>query len=233
MDALDLLFRRLVLAARAADALERPLDVGEILEKFVPYKLARRDGLLETNDDYLHAIMRLVSGERSLLFADDLMQDDLANELKGSNPDLSLLRTYLNVKVRLSTQALERVLAGDTEIDLRPATPTPVMSAAVVSDDEAVVETAREEPAAAPRLSVSSAEIREEAAEVMAQVAERETSDRVTDGCPYCAQPLPTDREVRFCPSCGIDLLLKRCAGCSAEIESGWKYCVTCGRTAA
>ncbi len=205
MDAIDLLFRRLVLAARAAGALERPLDVGEILEKFVPYRLARRDGLLETNDDYLHAIMRLVSGERALLFADDLMQDDLANELKGTNPDLGLLRTYLNVKVRLSTQAIERVLAGDTEIDLRPSTPTPVIAEPVV----------------------------EEAAAIVATVAERQEPDRVADGCTYCAQPLPQDRKVRFCPSCGLDLLTKRCAGCSAEIESGWKYCVTCGRTAA
>lgn len=226
MDALDLLFRRLVLAARAAGALERPIDVGELLEKFVPYKSSRRDGLLETNDDYLHAIMRLVAGERELLFADDLMQDDLANELKGTNPDLGLLRTYLNVKVRLSTKAVERVLAGDTEIDLRPSTPTPVMP----------LHTVPSAPTLAAPLPVGPALVESPtAAPEPAGAAEPEPAldDRVTAECPYCAQPLPTDREVRFCPSCGIHLLLRRCAGCSAEIESGWKYCVTCGRTAA
>jgi hypothetical protein len=219
MAAIDKLSRRLVLAARAADALERALEVGEILEKFLPYKLARRDGLLETNDDYLHAVMRLVSGERALLFADDLMQDDLTNELKGKNPDLGLLRTYRNVKVRLSTQAVERVLAGDTEIDLRPSTPTPVMAAPVVTEAD--------HPPTAPHLT-------EEAAALVATVFEAEAPNhRTADGCPYCNGPLPHDRTLRFCPSCGLDLLLKRCAGCSAEIESGWKYCVTCGRTAA
>lgn len=216
MDALDLLFRRLVLAARAAGVLERPLDVGEILEKLVPYRAARRDSLLETNDDYLHALMRLVAGERELLFADELMQDDLKNELKGSNPDLGLLRTYLNVKVRLSTTAIQRILAGDTEIDLRP--PTPSATPAVTTAAPPV----RTTPAA-PTPVVSAAPAPSEPVVV----------ERVEDSCPYCAQPLPGDRSVRYCPSCGIDLRLRRCAGCSAEIESGWKYCVTCGRTAA
>ena len=209
MDALDLLFRRLVLAARAAGALERPLDVGELLEKLVPYRAARRDGVLDSNDDYLHALMRLVSGERELVFADELMQDDLQNELKGSNPDLGLLRTYINVKVRLSTTAVQRVLAGDTEIDLR--SPTPITAPVVDPTPPApipVVLAAPPPPAAA-------------------------TMDREVDACPYCAQPLPSERSVRYCPNCGIDLRLRRCAGCSAEIESGWKYCVTCGRTAA
>jgi hypothetical protein len=210
VDALDLLFRRLVLAARAAGALERPLEVGELVEKLVPYRAARRDGLLETNDDYLHALMRLLAGERDLVFADELMQDDLAGELKGGNPDLGLIRTYLNVKVRLSTTAVKGVLEGNTEIDLRPPTPimtpavkaTPVKSTPVAS--AAIGAPATGSPAPAP-----------------------------SDGCPYCAQPLPAERSVRFCPSCGLDLRLRRCPGCSAEIESGWKYCVTCGRTAA
>ena len=217
MDALDLLFRRLVLAARAAGALERPLDVGEILEKLVPYRSARRDGVLETNDDYLHALMRLVSGERELVFADELMQDDLKNELKSSNPDLGLLRTYLNVKLRLSTTVVQRVLAGDTEIDLRPPTPpalTPALTPAALA------------PAALTPAALTP--VRSEAPSAPAPMP----AERVVDSCPYCAEPLPEDRSVRYCPSCGIDLRLRRCAGCSAEIESGWKFCVICGRTA-
>jgi hypothetical protein len=51
--------------------------------------------------------------------------------------------------------------------------------------------------------------------------------------CSYCAQSLPGDRAVRFCPGCGFDLQVRRCAGCSAEIEAEWKFCVTCGRSAA
>ena len=45
-------------------------------------------------------------------------------------------------------------------------------------------------------------------------------------------QALPVGRAVKYCPSCGLNLLMKRCPGCSAEIEQGWKFCVTCGRQA-
>jgi hypothetical protein len=230
VDALDLLFRRLVLAAQAADALERPLDVGELLDTFIPYKSVRRDGKLDTNDDYLHVVMQLVAGERELVFGDDLMQDDLRNELATTNPDLGLLRTYVNAKVRLSSAAIKRVLAGDTDIDLRPPTPvvnvvvTPEIPApAVVAHPEGAAGGASggatppaAEPPSAPRVSTGSP----------ANVTEPEE-------CPYCAQALPSDRAVRYCPSCGINLRIRRCPGCSTEIESEWKFCVTCGRSAA
>jgi hypothetical protein len=226
VDALDLLFRRLVLAAQAADALERPLDVGELLDKFIPYRSVRRDGKLDTNDDYLHVVMRLVAGERELLFGDDLMQDDLRNELASANPDLGVLRTYVNAKVRLSSAAIQRVLAGDTEIDLRPPTPvvnvvvTPeIPAAAVVAHPERLARDAdaeSAEPPSAPRVSTGSP-----------------ASGTEPEECPYCAQALPGDRAVRYCPSCGINLRIRRCPGCSTEIESEWKFCVTCGRSAA
>jgi predicted RNA-binding Zn-ribbon protein involved in translation (DUF1610 family) len=57
-------------------------------------------------------------------------------------------------------------------------------------------------------------------------------ADTADTGCPYCAQALPPERAFKFCPSCGLNLLVRRCPGCSAEIESGWKFCVTCGRKA-
>lgn len=51
-------------------------------------------------------------------------------------------------------------------------------------------------------------------------------------GCKYCGHALPQGREVRFCPACGQNLLVRRCAACSAEVESGWKFCIACGRAA-
>ncbi len=213
MDALDLLFRRLVVTAQAADALARPIDLGELMDTLVPYKAARRDGLLETNDDYLHAVMRLVAGERELVFADDLMQDDLRNELASPNPDLGLLRTYLNATVRLSSIAVDRVLSGDTNIDTRPSTPL----ATVVVQEEPV-------PTASPPAPVGTAP---------GTVPGTVPTATSSHDCPYCAQVLPTDRDVRYCPNCGINLKTRRCPGCSTEIESAWKFCVTCGRSAA
>ena len=80
-DALDALFRRLVLAAQQAGALSRPIDIAEVLDTLVPYRAARRDGLLDTNDDYLHCLMQLLAGERGYVFADDLLLPDKAEEL--------------------------------------------------------------------------------------------------------------------------------------------------------
>ncbi len=204
MDALDLLFRRLVLSAREAGVLERPLDVGEVLDRLVPYRTARRDGALDTNDDYLHAMMRLISGERSLVYADEIIQDDLLAELASPNPDLTLLRTYLNTKIRLATAEAQRVMEGDTDIDLSPHAPDAPTLATTAVDSNV---TDGEPVSGASRMTGT-----------------------VHPGCPYCAQPLPQGRHLKYCPSCGQNLLIRRCAGCSAEIESGWKFCVTCGR---
>lgn len=244
MDALDLLFRRLVIAAHAAGALERPIEIGEILDTFAPYKAAKRDGLLDTNDDYLHALMRLVAGEREMLFADDLLQDDFRAELDSPNPELTALRSYATSKVRIATVLAQTVLAGDIDIDMRPPTPlatasvpprrasgaappmapkfTPVVAPAAVPAPEPVTEprssgarfaAATEAPAAPPLEAF-------------------EPANMLVNGCPYCAQPIPEGRPIKFCPTCGQNLLVRRCPGCSAEIESGWKFCVTCGRKA-
>lgn len=232
MDALDLIFRRLVLAARAAGALERQLTVGEILETFVPYAAARRDGPIPTHDDYLQAVTELIAGERELIFGDDLMQDDLKAELASPNPDLTVVKTYAQTKVRLSTEGVQRVLAGDTAIDLRPPTPFSPRPA------QAAAAPASPAPSPAPSVSAPPAPAAEPTTspgrsgalfEAFSPAVETVPDD---SGCPYCAQPLPDGRTVRFCPSCGQDLRIRRCAGCSAEIESGWKFCVTCGRSA-
>lgn len=216
MDALDLLFRRIVLAARAADALERPVLVGEILDTFAPYKAAKRDGQLDSNDDYLHALIRLMAGERDLVFADDLLQDDFRAELASPNPDLTILRTYANSKVRLATARAQQILAGDVNIDLRPPTPAATRAA----------------PASRKSAGATAGEANGTAEGVAEVEAEGEPMVAVAPSCPYCAQPIPEGRRIKFCPTCGQNLLVRRCPGCSAEIESGWKFCVTCGRKA-
>lgn len=249
MDALDLLFRRIVLAAHAAGALQRPLTVLELLDEFAPYGAAKRDGALDTHDDYLHAMMRLVAGEGARFFGDDLMQDDLKAELQSPNPDLTVLRTYANTTLRISTGGVAEVLAGDTEIDLSPPPKagTPRRSGAVrtsgpqrTSGAQRVVtpshtashgvphpEPVREHPTE-PR----DASALQQVFDAYASSA-KPTPPVTTDlGCPYCAQVLPKGRAIKFCPSCGQNLNVKRCPGCSAEIESGWKFCVTCGRKA-
>ena len=53
----------------------------------------------------------------------------------------------------------------------------------------------------------------------------------VPEGCPFCGGTLPEGRTVNYCPSCGNNLSVSRCPACGGELEKGWKFCVTCGRT--
>jgi hypothetical protein len=205
MDPLELLFERLVRAARdrRPEILSRPFEVSELIE-LVPYKAVRAEGSLETNDDYAHALTRLLAGEGGYLFADDLLQDDLRAELKSSNPDLAAYRAYLTARVTIAQELARKAGESMPPVPLAEAvtSPKPVRPAAAAAARplDATVETT-------PRSS--------------------------RPGCQYCGGDLPEDRPVHFCPSCGQNLLQRRCAACSAELEPGWKFCVACGRLAA
>jgi hypothetical protein len=51
------------------------------------------------------------------------------------------------------------------------------------------------------------------------------------ENCPFCRGHLPAGRQVSFCPHCGQDLTVVHCPACGSELERGWKFCVTCGRS--
>jgi hypothetical protein len=211
MDPLDRLFHRLVRAARDTrpDLLTRPFEVAELIE-LVPYRAARADGDVDTNDDYEHALTQLLAGERGYVFADDLLQDDLRAELSSPNPDLGAYRAYLTSRVSLSqqhtkalTSAMPAAPASSTPLAEAITAPKPVRSSIITPRSRPL------DPAA-------------------------ETTPRSSrPGCQYCGQPLPEDRPLHFCPSCGQNLRARRCAACSAELEPSWKFCVACGRLAA
>jgi len=48
--------------------------------------------------------------------------------------------------------------------------------------------------------------------------------------CRCCGGRLPRAGSIRFCPSCGEDLAVRRCPACSAECDVDWRFCVRCGR---
>lgn len=50
--------------------------------------------------------------------------------------------------------------------------------------------------------------------------------------CHYCGSALPRGRTVTFCPYCGQDVTIRQCPACSAELDLGWHFCVSCGRKA-
>lgn len=207
-DELDRLFIHLVRAVRDTrpEFLSRPFEVGELLA-FIPYRAVRAGVGVETADDYAHAVTRLLAGERGYIFADDLMQDDLRAELGGPNPDLNAYRSYLNARVSLAQEHARQHLEQMTP-------PIP---------HETIIEAPSAPRPIVPRMSAPPRPLDPEA-----EVPKRAGRP----GCKYCGQTLPEGREVLFCPNCGQNLLVRRCAACSAELEPGWKFCVACGRAA-
>ena len=224
MDSLDLLFERLVRAVRDTrpEFLTRPFEVAELME-LVPYRSVRGEAELETNDDYAHALTRLVAGERGYIFADDLLQDDLRAELASPNPDLAAYRAYLTARVTISLAHARKAGAG------MPPAPTPVTPPAAVTPPAPQQQVPLSEAITTPKVLRPSAAAASRPLDPGAETAQRSSRP----GCRYCGQELPEDRQVHFCPSCGQNLLARRCAACSAELEPGWKFCVACGRLAA
>jgi hypothetical protein len=235
-DELDRLFAWLVRAVRdqRPEYLAGAFEVGELLA-FVPYKLVRSDVGVDTNDDYAHALTRLLAGERGFLFVDELMQDDLQNELKAAVPDLQAYRSYLNTRITLAQERVREVLDAlgpavprqPITSPSEPAWPVPAKAAAPRPPAPKVAPVARP---VSPRDRVAAPGAR--AVPSATTPVDGGVDPRGSrPGCKYCGQPLPQGREVRFCPHCGQDLSVNRCGACSAELEPGWKFCVACGRS--
>ena len=52
----------------------------------------------------------------------------------------------------------------------------------------------------------------------------------LAEGCKFCGGTLPEGRSVTYCPHCGQNLAAKHCAGCGAELDPLWKFCINCGK---
>jgi hypothetical protein len=55
-------------------------------------------------------------------------------------------------------------------------------------------------------------------------------SMEIAEGCRFCGGTLPEGRSVTYCPHCGQNLAAKHCAGCGAELDPVWKFCINCGK---
>src|SRR4029453_16163985 len=91
------------------DLLGRPFEVAELYTTLIPYRHNRRELELDTNQDYEHALLRLLSGERGYLIGDPQMQADLQSELASSNPDLSKFRAYSTTMVSIAPDGARAV----------------------------------------------------------------------------------------------------------------------------
>ncbi len=223
-DDLDRMLLRLVRALRARDAGDplRPCEVLELAQDVIPYRLLRREGGFDTNEDYEHAFTRLLSGERGYLRGDERMQQVLTEELGAKNPDTALFREFARNHVALTEAGLGAADTFDVGTTAQAA-PAPLAA-----------------PTLAPRrvsaVSAAFADVdptSDTEADMAAVPIRSVTAHSLGGKCRYCAATLPDGRKLVFCPFCGNDLTMTQCPACSTELELGWKFCVTCGRTMA
>jgi hypothetical protein len=223
MDDLDRVFHRLVsnIRHRHSEYLTLPFTVQELYETLIPYRHHRRELGIETNQDYEIAMTRLLSGERDYLLTDQAMRDKLKAEIESPHMDPGAFREFAASKVSLAPEALRRIRAltvnssEESAPSEAPPPPPPVSATFKVSSPG---------PAPAPPPPSEPMKAAPTALSSMMGAA-------VPEGCRFCGGTLPEGRNVVYCPHCGNNLSVSRCPACGSELEKGWKFCVTCGRT--
>jgi hypothetical protein len=251
MDELDRMYRRLVQNVRAGfpDLLGRPFEVAELYTTLIPYRHNRRELELDTNQDYEHALLRLLSGERGYLLGDAQMQADLQSELESPNPDLTKFRAYSTTMISIAPDGarsteppvLRRPGSGGTAAIPAGAPPLAPAQAAMSErptlgvPDQPAPPRPKPAPRSAPPAPPSAAPAAPVAPIVAPQPALSATGQRsivASGSCRYCGGTLPEGRNITFCPHCGQNLTVLNCPACGTELDVGWKFCTTCGRAA-
>ncbi|MEO6525658.1 MAG: zinc ribbon domain-containing protein [Gemmatimonadaceae bacterium] len=237
MDDVDRMYRHLVRTIRATSPqlLTQPFQVGDLYTTILPYRLHRREVGVETNQDYEMALLELLSGGRGYLAVDDRMREELGAALNSPNPDTTLIRNFTTARVALAPDALAKLEQANTTLPSQVAQAAQGPQAALAASPGTPLQipiSPIKEPDTAPFRASGSM-----ASAVSASAGTRRAPRPITvsptgERCRHCKGELPTGREIIFCPHCGQDLTVLHCPACGSELEHGWKFCVTCGRSA-
>jgi predicted RNA-binding Zn-ribbon protein involved in translation (DUF1610 family) len=175
---------------------------------------------LDTSEEYELVVMRLCAGEGGLVRTEpEAARTRFAEELRGANPDLGVLRSFESVLLTLRPEHLARAL-GPAPVEYAPPEPEPPAA------DEPMVEPPLPDLPDFPGLeALAEPDASAEPDPDPETVPEPEPATR----CAYCGGRLPTGRTVNFCPHCGQNQVMVLCPVCRSEVEPGWKHCVNCG----
>ena len=213
-DELDRLFGRLVesLVAAGPGRLAVPFIAAELYERLVPYRSNRARLNVATHQDYEMTVLRLLAGERGYAqLAPADVQEALRREAEAQNPDTGVFRSFPDAQVMINRLAAERFLKAERAF--APPLPDAVPAISTDAPDDGRDD---EEPDAASTGSHFSFD----------------ESEASSPQCAYCGGTLPAARKVNFCPHCGQPPSGElRCPACGSEVDVGWAYCVSCGRS--
>jgi hypothetical protein len=238
------LFRLIVQSLQASDPsrLQDPIAVHDLLTRIVPYRSARRALGVDTSEDYELLVLRLAGGEGGFAQTDpEPVHVRFAEEAVSVNPDLGVLQEFKDARLFLDPDAAAWVMAGRSrsdmyappEADLPPPAPVPPIPPAPPSSPTAPTTPPPRPPIAPPEPHRAPPPEPPTPAPPMPPPPRPEVpppAARVADlGCLECGGRLPGGRLVNFCPHCGHSQAKGDCPHCTAEVEYGWNYCVTCG----
>lgn len=229
---LEALFRQLIREIAAADPerLHRPMTVGEVAERYLPYRVARRTLDVHAADEYETLLVRLFAGEGSLVHLQDPgVRQRFVEEAAKPLPDLELLRREAGARFSFWTEALayalgpgDRAYAPPEDDPADPPVPAATPPAAAVpTADDLGGEAFDDEPFGIP--------IQADADSAGPLDVRYPVPSAEGDRCGYCGGLLPAGRAVNFCPHCGQSQTGARCPECRNDVEEGWRHCVTCG----
>lgn len=221
MDDLDRLAFRLVRTIRQhhPQLLERGFTLTDLEERLLPYREARREMADTSADAWERTVLRLVGGERAYVEADPDLKQACRHALTSPSPTIALVRSWSGTLLTLGALAeqvgIERVSGAFEAASIAP---------------DAVIGAGGRLPlhsVAAPALSVEAG-----SAANSPSTAGSGRPKAHGASCRYCGGRLPDERKVTFCPHCGLDQTKRQCPACSTELETTWRFCVTCGRSA-
>ena len=233
MNDVDRLFQYLVrhLAKDFPDYLERPFQVSELYQRLIPYRY-HRDALgFESIEDYEFAILRLLAGERGYATVEpEDAQRAMAEEVGLTNPTPGAFREYAAATMAFSKGAVQRFVAPEVAYAPPESHRTRPPVAPPAGEVTAPVSPEPSTPPAPPRAPVLPTDPALPMADLRPPTELPFEHIEGTADCPGCHELLPPDRDVRFCPFCGLRMGVAPCRECGEPMQPDWRFCVVCGR---
>jgi predicted RNA-binding Zn-ribbon protein involved in translation (DUF1610 family) len=176
-----------------------PIGVSELLDRVLPYRVARRVLAIDASEDYEALVLRLLAEEDDLVRVEPVDAADLARATVASRlPDLDVLQLLRSATVTVTDRTTARLRQAAAQVARQQAEPLPI--ATELPEHDAMKATPASPPAEAPSVA-----------------------------CWSCETALPAGRSVKFCPYCGADQRDPACPSCGAPVEREWQHCPDCG----
>ncbi len=207
-----------------------PIGVGALLDRVLPYRMARRTLGIDVSEDYEAMVLRLVAEEAGLMHVDPPEAGEMARTtLAAKLPDLDVLKLLRSATLTLTDEAIERldgVLPMPTSHDESKWAPAVEHAESDLPPDNSDIIPLPISPALAEAVAEATAIPLRPPTEPPPVAP---GAPPVEEFCWSCADQLPGNRQVKFCPFCGADQRQPACTACAAPVERRWRHCPECG----